>query len=264
MYRLLIVDDEPKILEGIKLILNWKDYCIDQITTATSYDEAIEKAIEFKPHIGIFDVCINDARGYDIIEKLNAFALPTKYIMVSGYDEFEYARRAIRAGAKDYLMKPISQKDLRRAVEKIIVEDFGGTIGRKAFDADVVDPVLGVEYSSLSNLTSKVILIVKGSYNKNINLKVIADKFKMNSNYLGQIFLKETHMKFSEYLMAYRLILAKEQIQSSSEKICCIASQVGYTNMNYFYTHFRTYFGESPSDLRRIEEENDEQGGVAK
>lgn len=254
MYRLLIVDDEPKIIEGIKLMLNWKAYDINQIITATGYEEAIQKAMEFKPHIGIVDVCIDTARGYDMIETLNSFALPTKYIMVSGYDEFEYARKAIHAGAKDYLMKPIDQTELRRAVEKIIVEDFNGSIRADSIDDENIDPVLRVPYSSLSNLTGKVILMVKGEYSKNVNLKVIADQFKMNSNYLGQIFLKETHLKFSEYLMAYRMIQAWEKIENTSEKVYNIAREVGYSNINYFYTHFRSYFGVSPSDLRKTEE----------
>ncbi len=256
MYRLLIVDDEPKIIEGIKLMLDWKRYGVNHIITATSYDEAIQKAIEYKPHIGILDVCIGSARGYDIIGMLNSFSLPTKYIMVSGYDEFEYARKAIHVGAKDYLMKPINQAELRRAVEKIIVEDFNGAIQSDTAADENMDPVLGVPYSSLSNLTSKVILMVKGEYNKNINLKVIAEKFKMNSNYLGQIFIKETHIKFSEYLMRYRLIQAKEKLENTSEKTYNIAHEVGYSNINYFYTHFHTYFGVSPSDLRKIDEED--------
>lgn len=250
MYRLMIVDDEPKIIEGIELMLDWKSYGIGQIVTATNGHEAVQKAMEFKPHIGVFDVCLDDTRGYELIETLNSFSLPTKYIMVSGYDEFEFARRAIHAGAKDYLMKPVDREELRRAVEKIIVEDFHGSLPSGSVSEEAADPVLCLPYSVLSNLTCKVLLIVKAEYNKNINLKVIAEKFKMNSNYLGQIFLKETHLKFSEYLMAYRLIQAKERIEGTDEKIYNIAQQVGYSNMNYFYTHFRTYFGQSPSDLR--------------
>jgi two-component system response regulator YesN len=254
MYRLIIVDDEPKIIEGIKLMLDWEAFGISQIVTATSCQEAIQKAMEYKPHIGIFDVCIEDARGYEMIETLNSFSLPTKYIMISGYDEFEFARRAIQAGAKDYLMKPIEKEDLSRAIEKIIVKDFLGSIRTNQIDTESIDPVLAIPYSSLSNLTAKVILMVKGEYNKNINLKIIADKFKMNSNYLGQIFLKETNLKFSEYLMVYRLIQARIKIETTSEKIYNIAHEVGYSNINYFYTHFRSYFGLSPSDLRKTED----------
>lgn len=258
MYRLLIVDDEPQIIEGIKLMLNWEALGISQISTAVSYEEAVQKAVTFKPHIGILDVCLEDKRGYDMIQALSAFSLPTKYIMVSGYDEFEFAKRALQAGAKDYIVKPINCEELRHAVEKIIAEDFHGNLRGNYPDRQDMDPVLNISYLSLSPLTCKVILMVKEEYGKNINLRVIADKFKMNSNYLGQIFSKETHLKFSEYLMVYRLIQAKEKILHSPEKIYLIAEQTGYTNVNYFYTHFRSYFGFSPSDLRGGDEDSAE------
>lgn len=254
MYKLLIVDDEPVIIEGIKLMIDWEKYGIQQIATAANYTEAVEKAIELKPHIGIFDVCIGESRGYDIIEKLKTISLPTKYIMISGYDEFEYARRAIRAGARDYLMKPIDKEELGRAVGKIIVEDFHGHIAEKSKNDPTIDPVLKVPYNCLSSLTAKVVMIVKGEYSKNINLKLIAEEFKMNSTYLGQIFLRETHMKFSEYLMAYRLVQAKALIETTTDKISYIAARVGYHNINYFYLHFKDFFGFSPSDLRNTEE----------
>lgn len=253
MYKLLIVDDEPTILEGIKLMIDWESYGIQQIETAVNYAQAVEKAVGLKPHIGIFDVCIGESRGYEMIEELQTLAIPTKYIMISGYDEFEYAQRAIRAGAKDYLMKPIDREELGRAVGKIITEDFKGTLKGKSRDETEVDPILKVPYSALSSLTTKVILIVKGEYSKSINLKRIAEEFKMNSTYLGQIFLKETHMKFSEYLMAYRLIQAKMLIETTTDKISYIAARIGYHNLNYFYIHFKNFFGASPSDLRNTE-----------
>lgn len=66
-------------------------------------------------------------------------------------------------------------------------------------------------------------------------------------------------MKFSEYLMAYRLIMAKHMIQNSTEKISYIAHNVGYSNLNYFYSHFRDYFGVSPSELRAMSAEESEE-----
>lgn len=253
MYRMLIVDDEPKIIEGIKLILDWATYGITVIDSAVSYSVAIQKAISERPQLGIIDVRLDDRRGYDMINEFRSLALPIKCIMVSGYDEFEYAKKAMQAGAKDYIIKPIDQDELRRAVERIIVEDLHGTLPKDCETDKDIDPVLNLHYSELSNLTCKVIMIVKSDYGKNLNLKVIADMFKMNSNYLGQIFYKETHLKFSEYLMIYRLLQAKTKILQSPEKVYLIAKQVGYQNINYFYTHFHSYFGFSPSDLRNEE-----------
>jgi YesN/AraC family two-component response regulator len=169
---------------------------------------------------------------------------------MSGYSEFKYAQEAVRCGVKDYLLKPVDRTKLQQVIEKIIVEDLGGTIGNISCESLNKDPVLGVHYDSLSKLVNRILLMIKTEYAHNITLKSVAELFQMNSTYLGQLFLKESGLKFSEYLMAYRMLLAQERIQSTDEKISSIALSVGYNNLNYFYTHFQSFFGKSPSDLR--------------
>ncbi len=249
MYKLLIVDDEPQILEGMKRTLDWEKYGFGCIETSETADDAISKAVAIYPDIAIFDICIGKDRGYEAISKLNGLGLPTKYIIMSGYNEFEYAREAIRCGVKDYLLKPVNRSKLQEVVEKIIVEDLHGTLEGTS-DANI-DPVLGVRYDSLSKLTNHILLTVKAEYEQNITLKMVAEQFRMNGTYLGQIFLKETKIKFSEYVMAYRMLKARERILSTDDKIASIAHSVGYSNLGYFYTHFHAYFDKSPSDLRR-------------
>lgn len=250
MYKLLIVDDEPQILEGMKRVLDWEQYGFSQVETCESTEHAISTAVDILPDIAIFDICIGKNYGYEAIRKLNELRLPTKYIIMSGYNEFKYAQEAIRCGVKDYLLKPIERSKLTQVIEKIIVEDLHGTIGNTNSNSLDKDPVLGVHYDTLSKLTNRILLMIKADYAQNITLKSVAERFHMNSTYLGQLFLKESGMKFSEYLMAYRMLRARERIQSTDEKIYCIALSVGYNNLNYFYTHFQSYFGKSPSDLR--------------
>ena len=72
----------------------------------------------------------------------------------------------------------------------------------------------------------------------------------MNPTYLGQIFIRETGMKFTEYLMMYRMQAARSRIMESDDKIAEIAAGVGYVNMNYFYRHFHNYYGISPLKMR--------------
>lgn len=251
MYKLLIVDDEPNIIKGIQCSLDWEAYGFGLIFSATDYQDAVKIAIETNPELAILDVCLGHTRGYDIINDLKEFQLKTAFIMISGYGEFEYAREAIRCGARDYLLKPVDRTQLEELVKKIVVRDLHGSVELTASPDRDVDPVLLVRYDSLSTMIRRVLQIVRVGYGQNINLKIVADKFKMNSTYLGQIFLKETHIKFSEYLMSYRMIKAKELIQTTGDKIVVVALAVGYTNLNYFYQHFRSYFNVSPTDLRQ-------------
>jgi len=246
----LIVDDEANILEGLKNTLDWHSLGITRIRTAQSFHEAVSTALEFEPDIALFDVCIDKYYGFDIINSLKEHGLKTEYIIISGYGEFEYARQAIACGAKRYLLKPVDRFELQTAVEEVIVKALGGTLPPRKKPMEDMDPVTGLPYSTFSKLTNKILIIVKSDYGTNLSLKSVAEKFKMNSAYLGQIFLKETQMKFSEYLLIYRMHKAKEMITQTDEKIIYIARRVGYNSLNYFYTQFHDFFHQSPRDLR--------------
>ena len=249
MYTLLIVDDEPNILEGIKRLLDWKSLGVGRIETARSSLEVMSNILDWRPDICLMDVCIGNDKGYEVINCLNNLGVRSNYVMMSGYDEFSYACEAIRCGALDYLLKPVEKKKLLEVVRKIIVEKLHGTIPEED-EKKNCDPVLDMDYDAMSPLIHKIVMMVRVEYGGHISLKSIADKFRMNSTYLGQIFIKETGMKFSEYLMCYRLYVARERILNSDEKIAVIAADVGYSNMKYFYQHFHGYYHTTPSDMR--------------
>lgn len=250
MYSLLIVDDEPHIIEGVKVAINWNSFGVTKIFEATDFNDAIQKAIDVNPDIAILDIRIHTEWGYDIVKTLKQFGIKTKCIMISGYDSFEYIHRSLREGAKDYLLKPIDYLELKRIVRQIIIEDLGGKFEEDISEDDSIDPILGKAYKEFTKLTNRVLAMIHNDYQKNITLISVADIFKMNNRYIGQAFLSETGMKFSEYLLAYRMMLAKKMLIDTDEKMTYIAYRVGYSNMNYFYQHFKAYFGMSPSDMR--------------
>lgn len=251
MYSLLIVDDEPHIIEGVKAIMNWQHYKVTRIFEATNFYDAVEKAMEVQPDIAIIDIRIEEKWGYDLVNTLKNIDLKTSFIMMSGYDNFEYVHQSLLAGAKDYLLKPINYSELDRIVKRIIVENLGGEVINIPINEKNIDPILQKEYSNFSKLTNRVLIIIHSEYDKNINLITVADIFKMNNRYIGQVFLSETKMKFSEYLLSYRMYMARTMIENSDAKISYIAHRVGYTNTSYFYQHFKSYYRLSPSDLRQ-------------
>lgn len=255
MYRLLVVDDERDIRENIQYLIDWGRYGINQIEMAATYEEAVNKALDIRPHIILMDVKLGDGRwGYELVEHLRASGLKAVCCMISGYDEFTYVQRSMQAAAKDYLLKPINEKELERFVERAIVEELKGKLPQRQVDPPDVDPVLKVEYGTLSRITNKIIMIVKGNYRSSLSLMGIGEMFCMSSKYIGRIFLQDTGMRFSEYLMAYRMVQAKKLIETTGDKIVVIAGRVGYTQLNNFYVHFKEYYGFSPKALRGMEE----------
>ncbi len=253
MYRLLIVDDEKDIRDNMKLLIDWSYYGINHILTAASYEEAICKVIDFKPHIALVDVSIGSKWGYDLIEKLKDGGSETHFIMISGYDNFEYVRQSMKNGAVDYLLKPIDTKALEKTIENIVVNSLKGSISKVSEEQLAVDPILKVPVDSFSKITNKILLLIHSQYSSNLSLLDIAELFKMNSKYIGRIFIKDTGLKFSQYLTAYRMLKAKELIETTDEKIAAIAAIVGYDYINNFYVHFKDYYNISPSDLRNYQ-----------
>ena len=199
MYTLLIVDDEPGVLEGISRILDWKALGFERVRMARSCAEVISHVVDWNPDVCLVDVRIGDEYGYELIRHLNSMGIVSHYVMMSGYDEFEYACEAMRCGALDYLLKPVDKGKLQKRIEQIIVEKLHGKLPER--ERENKDPVLQCSYEELSPLIRKIVMITAMEYGQHVSLKSIADRFRMNATYLGQIFIKETGMKFSEYLM---------------------------------------------------------------
>lgn len=265
MYRLLIVDQNANICQNIKGLLDWSHYGFSCVMTAHSYPDAVSKAIDLQPHVAIVDIKLGDQWGYDLAAQLRAMGMKTVFCMISDLEDPYYIRKSMQACAQDYLLKPVNAKELRSFVERILVNELHGALPERSASKVELDPVLQMEYSKFSRITNKIILFVRSNYNHSPSLTAIAESFNMSSKYIGRIFLKDTGMKFSEYLMAYRMLEAKRLIVNTREKISVIAGMVGYSQLNNFYTQFRHYFGVSPSSLRQYEEipeETQEPAGI--
>ena len=250
MYRLLLVDDEKQITEGLKYFLPWERYQISEIRTANTYEQALEVGYHFKPHIAMIDVCIGRDFGYDLQSELcrNLPALNT--IMISGYDEFSYVREAMRRRAVDYLLKPINRAELEKVLKDIVVNKLHGSLAGGSEDSAQFDEILRMDTWELSKLICKILKIVQEEYGKNLNLSVLSDRLEVSGGYLGKLFSKETGMKFSQYLMMYRMNVAKELLLGTDYKVSYIANKVGYSNLNYFYMHFQACYQRSPLEFR--------------
>lgn len=252
MYRLLIADDDPDIREDIKYLLDWAGYGFTCILTASSYADAVSKAMDLQPHVALVSLKLGDRWGYDLVSQLHATGMRTVFCMTSGHSDLQHMRKSMQASARDYLLKPLDVEELRAFVERTIVNELGGRLPENDAVKQELDPVLLTDCSRFSKITNKIILYTKENYRSPLSLTGIAETFHMSGKYIGRVFLRDTGVKFSEYLMAYRMLEAGRLIAGTQDKISVIASTVGYSQLNNFYTHFKTYFGVSPSALRQF------------
>lgn len=252
MYRVLIVDQDRDTCESLKFMLEWSDYNVSGIQSARSLTEALSKAVDYRPHIVLISTELPPGSGFAAAEHFRSMGLDAVCCLMSPRADFREIQQAMEVGARGFLLKPIDRKALGEFVERAIVWELHGELAKKPVLREI-DPVLKVDYSGFSNITNKLILMVKADYRSSLTLIGIAEALNMSSKYMGRVFLQDTGIKFSDYLMAYRMLQARRLIESTQEKISVIASMVGYSQINNFYVHFKRYCGHSPSELRSFE-----------
>ena len=120
MYKLLIVDDEKQVREGLKRLLPWQDYGITIIGEAINGREALEIIKAQRPDIVLLDIQMPVMNGLELAERIHGQYPECKFVVLSGYNDFARVREAMRYGAVDYLLKPSGKEEFIRTIEEII------------------------------------------------------------------------------------------------------------------------------------------------
>ena len=118
MYKAIIVDDEKMIRMGMKQAVPWKNLGISEVFVAASGDEALNIIKEHKPEIMITDINMTEMTGIELIEYAREIVPRQRVIVLTGYDNFEYARCCLRLRVEDFFLKPIDEDDLAIAIKK--------------------------------------------------------------------------------------------------------------------------------------------------
>ena len=115
MLRLIIVDDEYLLRQLIRNIIDWKALDIEVVGEMASAELAMRQLESLKPDIILTDICMPDIDGLTFAEKIKGRNPDTKVIAITGYDNFEYAKRGICIGLDGYILKPINEEELTEA-----------------------------------------------------------------------------------------------------------------------------------------------------
>lgn len=119
MLKLIIVDDEYLLRQLIRNIIDWKALDIEVVGEMASADLAMRQLESLKPDIILTDICMPDIDGLTFAEKIKGRNPDTKVIAITGYDNFEYAKRGICIGLDGYILKPINEEELTECIVKI-------------------------------------------------------------------------------------------------------------------------------------------------
>lgn len=120
-YTVLLVDDEEEVFQVIMKKLDWESMGFSIAGYARNGVEALEMAEELQPDVVMTDIKMPYMDGLTLCKKLKELYQKVKVIIFSGFDEFEYAKEAIKIEAEEYILKPINSNELREVFERIKV-----------------------------------------------------------------------------------------------------------------------------------------------
>ncbi len=120
MFKLLIADDERWIRQGLLQLIDWQRCGIDEVWEAEDGGAALQKSLLLRPDIVIADVRMPDLDGLELCHRLREELPQTRVIIISGYQDFNYARRAVTLGVFDYIVKPLQEDNILATVQRCV------------------------------------------------------------------------------------------------------------------------------------------------
>lgn len=237
MLKVVIADDERIIRRTIRLIGNWEEYNMEIVGEAQNGIEAVKLIKDMRPDLILLDMKMPGHSGDQVLEIISQEKQKAAVIVISGYDDFQYARIALKYGAVDYILKPINRNELNQAL-KIISEQY-----TKTSTASNIEP--------RKEVVEQIKERIEADYAKDLSLSSLAEEYYMNKDVLSRLFKKKYGVNLTSYINEVRLTQAKAYLAAGYNS-AQVSELVGYHDGSYFSRVFKKYYGISP--MKFIEE----------
>lgn len=193
------------------------------------------------------DLIITDIRmpymdGVQLIQVLRERGSTIDFILVSGYDDFEYCRMAIRSRVFDYILKPLDKKDFIHTLQRYL------RAGNSQTDVD--QPEKDLEADRDKKIIREIKQYLRTHYRENISLESLSAQFYMNPNYISQLFKNEVGITLTAHLNQIRMEMARHFLRDSQKRVNDVAALVGYQNAQNFSVAFKKAYGMTPREFR--------------
>lgn len=252
LHRILIAEDEEIARRALRLACEKSGCPVEVVFEAATGRQVIEAIGKVQPDIILMDVVLPGIDGLVATRYVHKLYPATKVAIISAYDKFDYAQEALRAGAVDYLLKPVRSAQLVALLEKLCA-DLDAEGARKisslaSLEEDTSDQQHGPHYAALKRAEA----YIAENYARSLTLEQVAAQAVMAPTYFSRVFKQELGYTFTEYLTRVRLEEAKRLLRTTTLPIADIGYAVGYQGLNYLTEIFKSVEGITPGAYRRL------------
>lgn len=246
-FRVLVAEDEDFIRRGIVYSLNWHKLGCGQVEEARNGMEALEKIQSGRFDLVLMDINMPMLSGLDVLERtFQEFGYVA--VLITGYSDFEYAKRAIHYGSVDYLLKPVDIGELEAAVEKACAERKRrlayaqlqeGALSRQG----QIPPLVPARSREGSEVVDQIIRYIEQNYPRKITLSMLSRELFYSESFMTRRFKEEMGLNFADYLNRYRIQCALAMLRESRARLSDISAACGFSDYKYFNIVFKKYVG---------------------
>lgn len=247
MYKVVIIDDEPIIVEGLSKAVPWEKWDCKVVATAESGQGGIEVIQKENPDILFSDIRMPGTDGLTMIAALKSEHPHMQIAILTGFRDFEYAREAIRLGVTRFLLKPSKMDELEEAVS-VMVQNLSGRKESAQEEKSVQEPEEAAAAGSF--IAQNAVKYIEENYMEKLKLSDVADHVYVSQWHLSKVLNQHVEKSFSDILNHVRIEKAKELLWEPSLRIGDIAEKVGFLDMAHFSRVFKKYTGLSANEFR--------------
>ncbi len=244
-YTVVVAEDEELLLNSLIQKIETIDLGFDVIGKAQTGAQAFDLIKELTPDLLVSDIKMPIVDGLTLLENVHDKFPYIKTIIISGFSDFEYARRAIRINVSEYLLKPVDPKELYNALLNIRTKL---ELEQSTYSSIFND---AMTRNSPDQIAKALKEYINCHYNDEINLNLIAHGMNYSAAYLTRLFCTQYEITPSKYIISLRMSRAKYLLSHNQElSIKQIGEIIGYHDQGYFSRIFKKYTGLSPFEYR--------------
>ncbi|WP_313130889.1 response regulator transcription factor [Anaerocolumna sp.] len=241
MYRAIVVDDEEMIRNGMSRQIETMGLSIKVVAKAKDGVEALEHFHTYTPDILLMDINLPRIDGLECIRRIREMNQICVIIIVSGYDEFEYARQAIKHNVDFYMLKPVEDDEFKTVIQQAIAK-YNNRIEQQNIISRFTE--------QKPKPRSTVIEFINTHYTqKELSSEILEKEFNLSRTALFKLMKELTGMSFVEYLTMLRINYSIRLLKED-KTIGEISNLSGYADQYYFSRVFKKKTGFTPTEYR--------------
>ena len=245
MFRVILIDDEPLIVEGLKKVVRWEEYQCTVVATVEDAEKGAELIRTLQPDILFTDIRMPGVDGLTMLAGLRSEFPDLQVTVLTGFRDFAYAQEAIRLGVARFLLKPSKMDEIREALACMTAR-----LEKKHTEQSAEQEEPEERENAGSFLVNRALDYLEEHYAEKLTLQEVADACYVSQWHLSKLLNRYTKKNFYDLLNNRRIRAAKELLADPSLRIGDIGEMIGYADPAHFARVFRKIAGMSANEYR--------------